>query len=263
MPEGNITPAEFRLIEQARVEPALLIELARHRALEGEDRLLLVADGKDRALQRTAGPATGRELAGNPVDDIPLHRAGILRFIDQHMIDAEIELVENPGRRHVAKQFQRLFDQIVIVEEPAPLFLAPVTLADCLGDRHQRLRAFARRHRAAALQQGADALLLGDQPVEQVRMTFLDRLGGKSGAALEILGAENLQIGTDPRRFAGRGGNSWPCLGPLSSARGLASCYLDSCASAASSRSTPSSGLRGLSGWPAETNLPHTSGTVP
>src|SRR5258706_15576022 len=113
MPEWNMTPAELRLIEQARVEPPLLIELARHRALEGENRLLLVADRKDRTLQRAAGAATGRELAGNLVDDVPLHRARILRLVDQHVIDAEIELVENPGRRHVAEQFQRLFDQIV------------------------------------------------------------------------------------------------------------------------------------------------------
>jgi len=58
--------------------------------------------------------------------DIPLPGAGILRLVDQHVIDAAIELVMHPAGGHPIQHRQRLVDQIVIVEQAALLFFAPV-----------------------------------------------------------------------------------------------------------------------------------------
>src|SRR5215472_15662697 len=68
---------------------ALLREGRRMRALEREDRLLVVAYRKDRALQRSARAFAGRELAGEALDHGPLGGARILCLVDEHMVDAE------------------------------------------------------------------------------------------------------------------------------------------------------------------------------
>src|SRR3546814_2949479 len=69
------------------------------RSLEGIDRLLGIAYGKDRAhglglraphtiLVRTHA---GEEIAGQPFDDAPLLRTGVLRLVDQQVIEARSE----------------------------------------------------------------------------------------------------------------------------------------------------------------------------
>src|SRR6185437_14009600 len=70
-------------------------EFARSRVLEGENRLLFVADREDGA---DAGPrpCAGGELRHQPLHDLPLFGAGILRLVDQQVIDAEIELEMDP-----------------------------------------------------------------------------------------------------------------------------------------------------------------------
>jgi len=82
--------------------------------LEREDRLLLVADREDGALKVARAPASG-EFGHQPAHDIPLLVARVLRLVDQHVVDAEIELVMHPGGFDVAQERQRLVDQIVIV----------------------------------------------------------------------------------------------------------------------------------------------------
>ena len=71
--------------------------------LEGIDRLLFVADGEYRTLTPRA-PAPAVNSADEPAHDLPLLVAGVLRLVDQHMIDAEIELVMHPGRIDVGEQ---------------------------------------------------------------------------------------------------------------------------------------------------------------
>ena len=68
-------------------------------ALKREDRLLLVADREDGALDAAAGAGAGREIFGDVRDDLPLSWAGVLRLVDQDVVDALIELVVNPARR--------------------------------------------------------------------------------------------------------------------------------------------------------------------
>ena len=85
---------------------AHLLELARIGALEAEDRLLGVAHGEDRAAALDRALAD-EEFLGQAADHLPLVGVGVLRFVDQHMVDAAIELVEHPGRTGRALQQAR------------------------------------------------------------------------------------------------------------------------------------------------------------
>ena len=69
---------------------------ARHRALEAVDRLLLVADGKERA-HAFALPQPGEELARQRLYDLPLLAARVLRLVDEDVVDAAVELEQHPG----------------------------------------------------------------------------------------------------------------------------------------------------------------------
>ena len=72
-------------------------EHLRRGALEGEDRLLVVADREEGAPPAArAGP--GEKLLAKPRQNRPLRRGGVLRLVDQNMIDAGVELVEHPSR---------------------------------------------------------------------------------------------------------------------------------------------------------------------
>ena len=96
-------------------------------------------------------PAPAKNSAGQKSDDFPLLRAGILRLVDQHVIDALIELVMHPGRAILAQQCACLVDQIVVVEKPA-LVLRPLVAGDHrIGDGEERGRAVAAGDRLATL----------------------------------------------------------------------------------------------------------------
>ena len=96
----------------------------RRGVLEREDRLLLVADDEDRALDR-ARACAGNKFRDQLADDLPLLRAGVLRLVDQHVVDPEIELVVHPGGIDVAEQIEGLVDEVVVIEEAAAVLLAP------------------------------------------------------------------------------------------------------------------------------------------
>jgi hypothetical protein len=92
-------------------------------------------------------------------DDIPLTGARVLRLVDQHVIDAAVELVMHPAGGDTVQHLQRLVDQIVIVEQAALLLLAPVIRSRWCRDVQQRLGPVADGQRAPPLDQGADALV--------------------------------------------------------------------------------------------------------
>src|SRR6185437_6151877 len=69
------------------------------RSLEREDRLLLVADREHGARHTVARASAGSEFRDDMRDDVPLPRAGVLRLVDQHVIDAAVELVVHPAGR--------------------------------------------------------------------------------------------------------------------------------------------------------------------
>lgn len=94
-------------------------------------------------------------------DDVPLPRAGILRLVDQHMVDAAIELVVHPLGGDAVEHRQRPVDQVVIVEQAAFQLLAPVVRGRRGGDMQQRFGAIAGGDGAAAFDQGADTQRFG------------------------------------------------------------------------------------------------------
>ncbi len=95
-------------------------ERCRIGALKAEDRLLGIADGEDRA-DRVARTPAGEKLLGQGRHDLPLVRVGILRLVDQDMIDAAIELEQHPGGdARLRQQVARREDQVVVIEETAP-----------------------------------------------------------------------------------------------------------------------------------------------
>src|SRR5438105_15300376 len=114
-------------------------------ALEGKDRLLLVANGKNTAWACAAGAFAGSEFGDQLLDDRPLLRARVLRLIDQHMIDAEIKLVVHPRGIDAFHESERLVDQIVVIQEPSMLLLAAITADHRVGDGQQGDGAVPRR----------------------------------------------------------------------------------------------------------------------
>ncbi len=137
--------------------PAAQVELAWRGALKRKDRLLLVPDREHRSHHAVARAGARGEFGNDVRDDVPLPRAGVLRFVDQHMIDAAVELVVNPARGDAVEHFQRLVDQIVIVEQAALLLLAAVVGRRRGSDIKKRLGAVAGHQGAAAFDQGKNS----------------------------------------------------------------------------------------------------------
>ena len=85
--------------------------------LERIDRLLNIADDKNRALfVRVRTDASGK-FVGQLFDHGPLVRARVLGLIDQHMINAAIKTEQHPLRDlFIREQCLGLADQVVEVE---------------------------------------------------------------------------------------------------------------------------------------------------
>ena len=106
------------------------------------------------------------------------------------MVDAEIELVEHPGGGRAREQFERLVDQVVVIEQRASLFFACVARDYFGGDGDQRAGAFARGQRALAREKFADTVLLGEQPLGPVGVGFGKLIGEDAGTRLAFGGTE-------------------------------------------------------------------------
>src|SRR5579883_794777 len=90
-------------------------EFLRRGILERIDGLFFVPDSKDRAFDRSRADA-GRKFSNQAADDLPLLFAGVLAFVDQQVIDAEVQLVMHPRSVNVCEQLKRLVDQAIIIE---------------------------------------------------------------------------------------------------------------------------------------------------
>ena len=194
--EAQMPPAELRRVELAGEKTAHGIEGERRGALEREDRLLLVADRKHRALD-VAARAARHELGGDGLDDLPLLGAGVLRLVDQHVVDAEVELVEDPGRRRPREQRQSLVDQILVVEQGAAFFFLAVALDHVRRDGDERAGALAGLQGTFAGDEGADAGLLLRQQLGPGGMRGGELLGEDALSRLQLGGAEHLEIVLD------------------------------------------------------------------
>src|ERR1700733_11055784 len=96
-------------------------------------------------------PFAGEEFLGQLADDAPLLGAGVLRLVDQDVVDAIVELVEHPLRGIAFfQQRQSLHDQIVIIENALAVF-HPRVIAAHGGDQGKRSIGEARGPGGAAL----------------------------------------------------------------------------------------------------------------
>ncbi len=127
-------------------------------------------------------------------DDVPLPGAGILRLVDQHVIDAAIELVVHPAGGDARQHRQRLVDQIVIVEQAAFRLLAPVVCRRRGRDVEQRPRAIAGHDRAALFDQRVETPRFGIEQRADRRIAVA-KFPGQDGFARRLLVCqENAQV---------------------------------------------------------------------
>src|SRR5215211_2991228 len=89
---------------------------------------------------------------------------------------------------------QRLVDQVVVVQEAAPLLLGAIARDHLAGDGDEGAGAVARSNRASPFEQRTDALLLGSELLRQVRMTVGKSLGQQALTRLPAFGREELPI---------------------------------------------------------------------
>src|SRR5580693_1945523 len=141
-------------------------EMARHlrkflwrRVLKRIDRLFFVADGEYRTSY-AARASAGGEFSREPAHNLPLLVARVLRLVDQHVIDAEIQLKMHPGRIDIGEKLQRLVDQVIVIEKATALLFFGVARDDRVHDGQQGGAAIPQRNAAAAFKQCPDALLL-------------------------------------------------------------------------------------------------------
>ncbi len=193
---------------------AHLLELARIGALEAEDRLLDVADGEHRACAFDRALAD-EELLGQAADHLPLVGVGVLRLVDQHVVDAAVELVEHPGGAVGAlQQPARGDDQVVVVQCGAPLLGAGVAPGDVEAEPQQRQRALDQGGAGDAIEHRGQTLGLLAQHVLDVGHGHGRGLAREPFQDRALVGEEHLAVRSQPLRPALRIGQ------PLGNQRG-------------------------------------------
>ena len=145
-------------------------------ALERENRLLFVADRKQRARpQARAGP--GEEVRRQSAQNIPLRPRRVLRLVDQDVIDAGIELVEHPGGIGFGEKSLDARDQIIEIEPAARVLEPGIVAAHSLHNLEQRAAARDRLRRTQSFAQRCQARALGFEFLDDFRMRLGDRFG--------------------------------------------------------------------------------------
>jgi hypothetical protein len=134
-----------------------------------------------------------------------LLRAGVLRLVDQHVVDAEIELVVHPGGIDPTEQIERLVDEVVIIEQAAAVLFRLIAREHRMGDGEQRRRAVAAHNGAASIEQFTDALLFREEALKQGGMPVANRLGDDALARRKLVRAENPEIELEALAGAKRG----------------------------------------------------------
>ena len=177
-----------------------LLQLAGVGALEPEDRLLGVADGEDGAAAADRAFAH-EELLGEPADHFPLVGIGVLRLVDQHMVDAAVELEEDPGGALGAfQQAARGHDQVVIVEHGATALGARIAVGDVETEPQQRQGAFDQCRAVDAVERLGQPLGFAAQYVFDTRHCLDGGLGRKPRQDFALGREEGLGIGVQHYR---------------------------------------------------------------
>ena len=161
---------QLRLAHLLRPASACRLELLRRGSLEAVDRLLGIADREERAHALAVRAGAGGEILGDLAQDLPLLGVRVLRLVDQHVVDAAIELVEHPGRVAAREQRQRLVDEILEVERAETrLRAARRAMWISAASVKRAPRALGGARGLALVDERDDAVLLGEQRVLQAR----------------------------------------------------------------------------------------------
>ncbi len=175
-------------------------ELARIGALEAEDRLLGVTDGEHRAVSIDRAGAD-EEFLGEAADHLPLVGIGVLRLVDQHVVDSAIELVEYPGGAlRALQQPAGRHDQVVVVEHgPAPLGRV-IALGDVEAEPQQGQGEIDQGAGIGVVEGTAEPLGLGAQHAVNLGQQTRRCLGGQSLSHVALVGEKHRAIGIENSR---------------------------------------------------------------
>ena len=133
----------------------------------------------------TAAPAPEKKSSATPGDDVPLVGTGILRLVDEDVVDARIELVEHPGGRIGARQkVAGADDQVVEIERRGAQLCARVAIEDRVADEEERLGRGVGLRRVVALDERQQPLRLGLEILRQVRPLLAEGLAEPAAFAL-------------------------------------------------------------------------------
>ena len=178
-------------------------------ALERVDGLLGVADGEEGAggggvpCPAGFGRVAGEELLGEAVGDAPLFGGGVLDLVEEEVVDAAVELVEDPCGAGVLEQAFGAEDEVAVVEEAGAVLLGGVGGEGWGGEAQEGDGGVGAAEGAAGVLDAPHALLfLGDGfadvgvPVMEAVGRVLAEGGWLTGAGLvEEVGAPGVPVG--------------------------------------------------------------------
>ena len=158
------------------------------RTLEAVDRLLLVADGEQRA-HLLARAAAGEELLGQRADHVPLHRARVLRLVDQDVVEAAVELVEHPLHRlGGGEKAGGLADQVLEVERGAARLGGRVAVEHVAAEPQQRHRRLDDHQPLVLAVQGDEPRLRALRELDEIATGVRHLLRGEVACAVPCPG---------------------------------------------------------------------------
>ncbi len=165
-------------------------ESSRIGALKAVDRLFGVADGKDRA-QAVAGPLADEKFLGERRHDLPLLGVGVLRLVDQNVVEAAVELEQHPWRdAGVAQQIKGGRNQVVIVEDALGALAGCIRVHQCTAEPDQRAARLDKRRRRLRLVEFFDPFGLGAQYRPGIATRAAGRVPGDQDFADLALGGQ-------------------------------------------------------------------------
>ena len=157
-------------------------------ALEAENRLFCIANREQRALD-LAGAFADEKLAAQRLEQPPLLGVCVLRFVDQNVVDAAVQLIKNPGRD--ARTLQQPVggqDQIVVINQTAAAFGPLVNLYHGGGKTRKGGAAAGRLQKLQALHRRFETRRFLCDHTLQSRLPLERHLGRNAGAWLIFCG---------------------------------------------------------------------------
>ena len=166
----------------------------RIRSLKRINRLLAVAHHKHGAVF-VLGAAAVKKFVGNRADDSPLVGRGILRLVNQNIVNTAVELIQHPVRHlRIFKQAPRIDNQILVIGLGMQAFVFLIPLQQLVGQIQHRPRRGknAQRRQLVVKLQTAQRFAAG--PDVAVRIFLYHRLGRKTFAGFIFSGQKEIAV---------------------------------------------------------------------